>query len=183
MYALVNEMYDLRNRSYFDQRLLKVSEPQRPLTIGGGTVQQSKRGMPSATPKHNTNKQPLQELNERVILNSMDKKKTYYNSILEHVQPRFKFKPRKRKNQLDEEGYSVRDDLSSVEFSYGSRGDRYSSAKGKANRNLFQRAGKSQTPGTAMDEKQKVKLLVEEYFKEKDANDNNYTYSTTGDDY
>ena len=56
MYALVNEMYDLRNRSYFDQRLLKVSELPRPLTIGGGTVERSKRGAPSATPKHNANK-------------------------------------------------------------------------------------------------------------------------------
>ena len=116
----------------------------------------------------------------------MDKKKTYYNSILEHVQPRFKFKQRKRKNQLDEEGYSVRDDLSSVEFSYGSRaasGDRWSSAKGKPGQNLFRRAGKNLTPGTAVDEKQKVKLLVDEFFKEKEGKDNNYNYSTTGDDY
>lgn len=35
-----------------------------------------------------------------------------------------------------------------------------------------------------MDEKQKVKLLVEEYFKEKDkSNENQFTFSTTGDDY
>ena len=34
-----------------------------------------------------------------------------------------------------------------------------------------------------MNEKQKVKLLVEEYFKEKESNDNTYTFSTTGDDY
>ena len=80
----------------------------------------------------------------------------------------------------------MRDDLTSVEFSYGSRrasGARWSSAKGKVDQNLFRRAGKSQTPGTAVDEKQKVKNLVEEFFKEKDANDNNYNYSTTGDDY
>ena len=34
-----------------------------------------------------------------------------------------------------------------------------------------------------MNEKQKVKLLVDEYFKEKESNDNNtYNFSTTGDD-
>ena len=81
----------------------------------------------------------------------------------------------------------MRDDLSSVEFSYGSRaasGDRWSSAKGKPGQNLFRRAGKNLTPGTAVDEKQKVKLLVEEFFKEKEEKDNNnYNFSTTGDDY
>ena len=81
----------------------------------------------------------------------------------------------------------MRDDLSSVEFSYGSRaasGDRWSSAKGKQGQNLFRRAGKNLTPGTAVDEKQKVKLLVDEFFKEKEGKDNNYNYSTTGgDDY
>ena len=35
-----------------------------------------------------------------------------------------------------------------------------------------------------MNEKQKVKLLVDEYFKEKESNDNNtYNFSTTGEDF
>ena len=98
MYALVNEMYDLRNRSYYNKRLLKVPEQQRPVTMGGDSALNA-RATANSTPKTNTVKKlTLQELNERVILNSMDQKKTYYNSILEHVQPRFKFKPRKRKN-------------------------------------------------------------------------------------
>ena len=38
----------------------------------------------------------LVELNERVVLQSLDQQKTYYNSILESVKPKFKYMKRKR---------------------------------------------------------------------------------------
>ena len=46
----------------------------------------------------------------------MDHKKTYYNSILSEMKPRYKYKPKKA--MLDEEGRSFRE-LSELDF--GSR--------------------------------------------------------------
>ena len=42
----------------------------------------------------------------------MDKKRTYYNSILSNMNPRFKYKPKKR--VVDEDGNSMRDDLDDI---------------------------------------------------------------------
>jgi len=58
------------------------------------------------------------ELNEKIILEKMDTKKTYYNSILSSMKPRFKYQPRLRQNQVDTEGNSLRD-FSSGDLSYG----------------------------------------------------------------
>ena len=51
----------------------------------------------------------LAELNEGIILQSLDKKRTYYNSILSDMKPQFKFKKRHRAGQLDDDGNSYRD--------------------------------------------------------------------------
>jgi len=40
----------------------------------------------------------MMELNEKIILTKMDTKKTYYNSILASVKPKFKYRPRLRQN-------------------------------------------------------------------------------------
>ena len=45
-------------------------------------------------------------LDEQKILEKIDHKKTYYNSILSELKPKFKYKP--RNGFLDEEGYSYR---------------------------------------------------------------------------
>jgi len=56
----------------------------------------------------------MSDLNEHAILKSMDMKKTYYNSILSNVQPKFKYRTRRGNQQnLDQSGNSVREDLSS----------------------------------------------------------------------
>ena len=84
-------------------------------------------------------KAPMIELNEKIILDNFDSKKTYYNSILSHMKPKFKYLKRSgRNNFLDQDGNSFRDanDLSSVDFSYSNADPR-----GNTNR-------KSTAPGT-----------------------------------
>lgn len=55
----------------------------------------------------------LVELSEQVILESMDRKKTYYNSILSNIKPKFRSKiSRKNGNNLDEDENSIREDPS-----------------------------------------------------------------------
>ena len=53
-------------------------------------------------------KGPLVELNEKIILERMDTKKTYYNSILSNMKPKFQYRPRLRQNQVDSDGNSLR---------------------------------------------------------------------------
>ena len=48
----------------------------------------------------------MKDLNEDIILKSMDSKKTYYNSILSEIKPKFRYKP--KNGFVDEEGYSYR---------------------------------------------------------------------------
>ena len=86
MYALINEIYDLKRRSFYNQRLLKVSN-------GDSRVN---RMSVCATPQHSNRKpENMADLNEHVILKSMDNKKTYYNSILSNVKPKFRYKMRR----------------------------------------------------------------------------------------
>ena len=61
----------------------------------------------------------------------MDQKKTYYNSILASMQPKFKFKRRANKVRMDEDGYSYRDidDLTSVAFSDNMNSNNYLSGR------------------------------------------------------
>jgi hypothetical protein len=63
-------------------------------------------------------KGPLVELNEKIILERMDTKKTYYNSILSSMKPKFKYRPRLRENQAGTEGNSLRD-FSTGDLNYG----------------------------------------------------------------
>ena len=58
----------------------------------------------------------MKDLNEHVILKSMDNKKTYYNSILSNVQPKFRYKMRgANRNKLDKSGHSIKEDLTSFQ--------------------------------------------------------------------
>ena len=52
-----------------------------------------------------------------MILAKMDRKKTYYNSIVSQLEPKFKFKPRYRANRLDTDGNSMRDISISIAIS------------------------------------------------------------------
>ena len=56
----------------------------------------------------------MKDLDEHVILKSMDNKKTYYNSILSNVNPKFRYKMRGgARNKLDKSGHSIREELTS----------------------------------------------------------------------
>lgn len=84
-------------------------------------------------------------------MRSMDHKKTYYNSILESVKPKFtRYLKRRGANQaarVDEEGYSIRDDLDDVscmDFSEVSKDFKGKAKSSMAKRNKFLAAGKRQ---------------------------------------
>ena len=117
MYALINEIYDLQKRSYFDKRLLKV---RKSTTNPANSKERLLKVNHTDRVMKQSNEQ-LEELNEQVILKQMDNKKTYYNSVMSQIKPKFsKFLRRNRDGQLDEEGKSIRmDDLSSIDFSDG----------------------------------------------------------------
>ena len=66
----------------------------------------------TATNTDTFDKMHMQDLNEHVILKSLDNKKTYYNSILSEVKPKFRYKlSRANQKNLDKLGYSMREDL------------------------------------------------------------------------
>ena len=66
----------------------------------------------TATNTDTFDKKHMQDLNEHVILKSMDNKKTYYNSILSDVKPKYHYKlSRANQKNLDKLGYSMREDL------------------------------------------------------------------------
>ena len=69
-------------------------------------------------------KPELVEINEQLVINNLDRKRTYFNSIMQSMQPRFKYKKRQngRHQNGAEEGMSnmnsaVDDDLTSLDFS------------------------------------------------------------------
>ena len=67
MYALVNEIYDLKRKSYFNQRLLKVpTDPRHQAAFRSSTnMTSTKQG---TTPTIESKCQLLTELNESTIL-------------------------------------------------------------------------------------------------------------------
>ena len=83
-------------------------------------------------------------LDEQKILEKIDHKKTYYNSILSELKPKFKYKP--KNGLLDEEGYSYRaiSDLGFETETQNSNAKQTTIKKKKQPRN--------------------IKLLVSEYF-------------------
>ena len=104
--ALVNEICDLKKRSYYNQRLLKVAQNgNKRRSIAAAYLENSpvRDSLPSRNPKgkdalisRSVAPDKLVELNERIVLQSLDQQKTYYNSILENVKPKFKYMKRKR---------------------------------------------------------------------------------------
>ena len=104
--ALVNEICDLKKRSYYNQRLLKVAQNgNKRRSIAAAYLENSpvRDSFPSRNPKgkdalisRSVAPDKLVELNERIVLQSLDQQKTYYNSILENVKPKFKYMKRKR---------------------------------------------------------------------------------------
>ena len=54
-------------------------------------------------------KEPTVPLNEQVILEKMDHRKTYYNSILSELKPKYVYKPRRAK--LNDDGHSFRESI------------------------------------------------------------------------
>lgn len=57
------------------------------------------------------------DLNEKVIIKKLDTQKTYYNSILSEIKPKFRYRRRLRQHMVDSEGNSIHEDVSSVAFS------------------------------------------------------------------
>ena len=79
------------------------------------THQSRRRNLQTPATATNTDtfdKKHMQDLNEHLILQSMDNKKTYYNSILSDVKPKFRYKlTRANQRNLDKLGYSLCEDL------------------------------------------------------------------------
>ena len=77
--VLINELYGQKGKSYVRPGDIKVTNSRNLLKKG---------------------------LDEQKILEKIDHKKTYYNSILSEIKPKFKYKP--KAGLLDEDGYSYR---------------------------------------------------------------------------
>ena len=99
----------------------------------------------------------------------MDHKKTYYNSILSQVPAKFKYLRRsKHKHQLDEDGNSMRDDLDDIGMtSFSDSRMKFGPVKTK---NARYKRGKSGSDfnGDNLDQKQKIKGLIDQYFSMQD---------------
>lgn len=95
MYALVNEVSDLKRKSFYNQRLLKVPKNNlmrhsNHLSRSGGAFNEhvsTNYDSSMAANARASSQAPLAELNEGIILQSLDKKRTYYNSILSDIKP------------------------------------------------------------------------------------------------
>lgn len=169
MFALVNEISDLKQRSFYNQRLLKV--PQESLkrsSLGRGTPEQASTKVGSSF-QVQPYKQRYEELNEGIILKSLDQKKTYFNSILSKIKPKFKYKKRFQANMVDEDGNSLREDIDSSLVGP----DQYSSrTNGRSHRrgiplHSTTKDKKNLTHSKVSDQNQRIKKVIADIFNER----------------
>ena len=65
-------------------------------------------------------KPELVEINEQLVINNLDRKRTYFNSIMQSMQPRFKYKKRLKNGHDDgtsQMNSAADDDFTSLDFS------------------------------------------------------------------
>lgn len=103
----------------------------------------------------------------------MDKKKTYFNSIMSKIKPKFKYTKRQKGEEVDEYGASVRQDIDLSSLGVSSRPtDNNSKTSGRVTApgglsKTAKKHKKSNSVEKLADQKHRIRGIIAEFFAEK----------------